>query len=95
MSGVRFTDIAPRDLEAEAHAREHLESEGSEMEVNDGLAEKRKMEGIEDMLAQLSAGTGGGAGTSGRLTVDDVRGLKVRLEALTGQFGVLVPANRS
>ncbi|EEB93318.1 hypothetical protein MPER_08043 [Moniliophthora perniciosa FA553] len=49
LSNIRFSDIAPRDLEAEAHAREHLETDGEDMDENEEVADKRKMEGLEDM----------------------------------------------
>ncbi|OBZ68798.1 hypothetical protein A0H81_11369 [Grifola frondosa] len=65
LSNVRFSDIAPPDLEAQRHAREHLESvmeddnEGMDFEVPEEVAEKRKMEKLEDMIAQMGAGSGG------------------------------------
>ncbi|KAF9484176.1 hypothetical protein BDN70DRAFT_789102, partial [Pholiota conissans] len=49
LSRIRFSDIMPRDLEAEEHARQHLEAEGMELDVNEDIAEKRDLEGIEDM----------------------------------------------
>ncbi|KAJ3879258.1 hypothetical protein F5051DRAFT_460046 [Lentinula edodes] len=46
LSKIRFSEIAPRDLEAEAHAREHFEmdEEDAGMEESEELAEKRQME---------------------------------------------------
>ena len=44
LSKIRFSDIMPRDLEAEEHFRQHLE-EGVEIDVH----------GIEDMVANLAA----------------------------------------
>ncbi|KAJ8506951.1 hypothetical protein ONZ45_g10620 [Pleurotus djamor] len=52
---VRFADIVPRDLEAEQHAREHLDAEGEALDTNEELQEKRDMEGLEDLLAGMSA----------------------------------------
>ncbi|KAF8873805.1 hypothetical protein CPB84DRAFT_1798140, partial [Gymnopilus junonius] len=54
LARVRFSDIVPRDLEAEQHAREHLEKEDGADE-NEETARRREMEGIEDMLANLGA----------------------------------------
>ena len=70
LSKIRFSDIMPRDLEAEEHARHHLEEEGVEIDVHEKLAAKRDIEGIEDMLANLATGTKP-AGTA-RPSVEDV-----------------------
>ncbi|KAF9442271.1 hypothetical protein P691DRAFT_798546 [Macrolepiota fuliginosa MF-IS2] len=67
LNEVRFSDIAPRDVQAEEHAREHVEE----------LAEKRSMEDLEDMLGAL-----GGAGRGSRPTLDSVRVLQQRTAAL-------------
>ncbi|KAJ3838056.1 hypothetical protein F5878DRAFT_652273 [Lentinula raphanica] len=57
LSNIRFADIAPRDLEAEEHAREHLEMVDEDAETeNEELVQKRAMEGLEDMLASLGSG---------------------------------------
>ncbi|KAG6861815.1 hypothetical protein C0995_011697 [Termitomyces sp. Mi166 len=84
LGNVRFSDIEPRDLEAEKHAREHLEAEGQEMEVHEDVEKKRQMEKVEDMLAGLSAG--GTVNTPGRPTMEDVASLKARLHAVTSQL---------
>ncbi|KAF7968652.1 hypothetical protein HWV62_9787 [Athelia sp. TMB] len=55
LSNIRFTDIAPRDLEAEEHARQHLDNDGDALDENEELEAKRKMEQLEDMLSQLTA----------------------------------------
>jgi hypothetical protein len=86
LGNVRFSDIEPRDLEAEQHAREHLEMEPEEI-LGEEFGERRKMEGMEDMLARLSTGGGNGQ-AQGRPTREDVQRLKVRLEALVGQLGL-------
>lgn len=44
MSSIRFTDIAPRDLEAEEHARQHLEDDESGLDVKGELVENMKMD---------------------------------------------------
>ncbi|THV03002.1 hypothetical protein K435DRAFT_652239, partial [Dendrothele bispora CBS 962.96] len=98
LSRIRFSDIAPLDLEAEAHAREHLEAERAAgdndkddaMDENEELTDKRKMEGLEDMLANLTAGAGKGAGNEKRPTADDVQKLKERLLALCTDLGLSV-----
>ncbi|KAK1225988.1 hypothetical protein PQX77_000679 [Marasmius sp. AFHP31] len=92
LSNIRFSDIAPRDLEAEQHAREHLEMEGEDADddtdVNEELAEKRRMEGLEDMLSQMTAGTHSMAGEQKRPTMEDVHRLKDRLQRLTILVGL-------
>ncbi|KAJ7600922.1 hypothetical protein C8J56DRAFT_21495 [Mycena floridula] len=87
---IRFSDLAPRDLEAEEHARQHLDDEQGLDAENDELAEKRKLEKLEDMLAEL---TPGDSGALGRPTVEDVRSLKARLEILSQQIGIDVHWN--
>lgn len=44
LSSIRFTDIAPRDLEAEEHARQHLEDDESGLGVKGELVENMKMD---------------------------------------------------
>jgi len=63
LSDVRFSDIVPRDLEAEAHAREHLADGEGDLPVNEldengmvqdeDAVEKRKMEQLEDMMSSF------------------------------------------
>ncbi|EED82301.1 predicted protein [Postia placenta Mad-698-R] len=87
LSRIRLSDIAPRDLEAERHAREHdIEgnTNGDEMdlELTEELKEKKDMEKLEDLMMQLNPEP---ASTSSakRPTMDDVRRLKERLAALS------------
>lgn len=88
LGNVRFSDIEPRDLEAEQHAREHLDMEPEEIMGEDG-GERRRMEGVEDVLARLSAGEGAANGQAqGRPTLEDVQRLKVKLEVLGAQLGL-------
>lgn len=77
LNEVRFSDIAPRDMEAEEHAREHLEDE---MDVNEELGKKRDMEMLEDMLSGL------GREQKGRPTISTVRGLEERVEELVREI---------
>jgi hypothetical protein len=90
LADIRFMDIAPRDLEAEEHVRQDLEADYSEIEVNEEVAEKRQMEGLEDMLAQLTPGASTGQIQSGRPTLEDVRLLKGRLEVLIQDLGLSI-----
>lgn len=86
LSRVRFSDIMPRDLEAEAHAREHLEAEGIELDINEEIADKREVEVLEDLLANLSADNGKSRERHARPTIDDVQVLKDRLKLLTNRL---------
>ena len=86
LSRVRFSDIMPRDLEAEEHAREHLETEGIPLDMNEEIADKREVEGLEDMLANLSADNGKSKGKHARPTIGDVQVLKDRLGLLTNRL---------
>ncbi|KIM41847.1 hypothetical protein M413DRAFT_71255 [Hebeloma cylindrosporum] len=86
LSRVRFSDIMPRDIEAEEHAREHLEAEGIELDMNEVIADKREVEGLEDMLANLSAYNGKSKEKHARPTIDDVQCLKDRLRLLTNRL---------
>ena len=91
LAHIRLTDIAPRDLEAEAHAKEHLQLEEDEdLVTDDELVEKRKMEALEDQLARLTSGAIGGGSEEARPTIDDVRLLKGRLDNLSGLLGLTV-----
>ncbi|KAL0952372.1 hypothetical protein HGRIS_006649 [Hohenbuehelia grisea] len=84
---IRWSDIAPRDLEAEEHARQHLEAEGEAMEGNEALEEKRKLEQVEDMLAGMTSNEGSSSGPA-RPTIEDVARLRQRLEALNASLGM-------
>ncbi|KAJ6526577.1 hypothetical protein DFH09DRAFT_1187530 [Mycena vulgaris] len=91
---VRFTDVVPRDLEAEEHALQHLaDSEDPGMDENEELSEKRKMEGLEDMLSRLTAGAPNPDTDKTRPTIEDVRILESRLQILSARLGLAV--NRS
>lgn len=83
LAEVRFSDIAPRDLEAEAHAREHLEAYGApdeEVDIPDAVKDKRDVESLEDMINLLN--TNGNVPVKSRPTMDDIHALKGRLDAL-------------
>lgn len=83
LSRIQFSDIMPRDLEAEQHARQHMEKEGMSLDVNEEVAEKRDLEGIEDMLADMTAGNGKSKEATVRPTIEDVRALGLRLSTLS------------
>jgi len=90
LGNIRLTDIAPSDLQAEEHARQHMQADECELEMNEEVAEKCKFEGLEDMLAQLTAGTNRERNRAGRPTIEDVRLLKARLEALAYRLGLTI-----
>ena len=87
LADIRFSDIVPRDLEAEAHARERLADE-SDIPVNgldengvvqnEETMEKRKMEQLEDMMSSFGTNP---APTSNlpRPGPEDVKAMHVRL----------------
>lgn len=85
LSDVRFSDIVPRDLEAEQHAKEHLAAEDGEEDVIDdeGLVEKRKMERLEDMMASVGADA-----RPNRLGPEDIASLKDRLLDMAQRLGI-------
>jgi hypothetical protein len=83
LSRIRFSDIMPRDLEAEEHARQHMETEGMSLDENEEIAAKRDLEGIEDMLANMTAGNGKSREATVRPTIEDVRALGLRLSTLS------------
>jgi len=95
LATVRFQDIAPRDLEAEQHAREHLELTGEDLNENEELAERRRVEQLEDMMGSLNAGSGASGNSPHRTTVEDVAHLKGRLEALAAAVGIMLDPQRS
>ena len=84
-SKTRFSDIVPRDLEAEEHARHHL---GVEIDVHQKIAAKRDIEGIEDMLANIATGTKP-AGTAPP-SVEDVCILKDRLKVPSDRLNLQI-----
>jgi hypothetical protein len=90
LSAIRLSDIAPPDLEAEAHAREHHARTGEpdeDMDVLDGpLKDKADAEMLEDMFNTLSTSTT--ATKSARPTNADVHVLRARLETLCLSMGV-------
>ncbi|KAJ3711844.1 hypothetical protein DFJ43DRAFT_86769 [Lentinula guzmanii] len=84
LSNIRFSEIAPRDLEAEAHTREHLEMDEDDtgIQENDEFLHKRRMEGLEDMLAELSSGVSSHSSEQHKPTLEDVHMLKQRTLSL-------------
>ena len=88
LAEIRFSDIAPPDLEAEEHAREHMQSTGEDLVMDsEELEEKRNVESLEDMLAGMSAGSRV-ENKPGRPTMQDFESLRRRLESVVGQLGL-------
>ncbi|KAI0647982.1 hypothetical protein C8Q79DRAFT_925015 [Trametes meyenii] len=97
LASVRFSDIAPPDLEALAHAKEHLESAMNQDDdaedlsdpanLNEEIKEKREIEGLEDLMAQMNASSGGSAAPA-RPKAEDVARLKERLLNIAGGLGL-------
>ncbi|KAG0700434.1 hypothetical protein DFH29DRAFT_931909 [Suillus ampliporus] len=87
LAGVRFSDIAPVDHEAEQHAREHLDANDDPIGQSEELLQKREMEGLEDMLQRLTASTASKP-SQGRPTREDVVRLKESILALSSQLGL-------
>ena len=90
LGDIRFSDIAPPDLQAEQHAREHLEAEQDVVE-NEELQGKRDVESLEDMMARMGAGTSKADQKTGRPTAADVEKLAARLQSLAEGLGLSLP----
>jgi len=88
LSDIRFSDIVPRDLEAEAHAREHLADGEGDLPVNgldengvvqdEEAVEKRKMERLEDMMSSFGTSPASSSNLP-RPGPEDVKAIRVRL----------------
>lgn len=87
LSDIRLSDLAPRDLEAEEHAKAHLATEDTEVIEDEQLNERRNMEQLEDMMSSISAD--GSRSRPGRLGPDDLRLLEERVEVLTRLLDVV------
>lgn len=86
LGDIHLSDMAPRDLEAEEHARQHLEDENDMYADDQTLADKRNLETLEDMLASLNP-TGTSAAQC-RPTVADLQNLEARLKVVCAQVGI-------
>lgn len=88
LSDIRFSDIVPRDLEAEAHAREHLADGEGDLPVNEldengtvqdeETMEKKKMEQLEDMMSSFGTNPAPNSNLP-RPGPEDVKAIHVRL----------------
>lgn len=88
LSDIRFSDIVPRDLEAEAHAREHLADGEGDLPVNEldengtvqdeETMEKKKMEQLEDMMSSFGTDPAPSSNLP-RPGPEDVKAIHVRL----------------
>ncbi|KAF6761641.1 hypothetical protein DFP72DRAFT_1031086 [Ephemerocybe angulata] len=91
LADIRFSDIVPPDLEAEEHAREHMRTEGEALEMDsEELKDKKDVEGLEDLLAGMSASGNGKERKPQRPTMQDFEVVKKRLEALVGTLGLQI-----
>ena len=94
LGDIRLTDIAPPDLEAEQHAREHLESaaqdEVGDVPLPEELQDKRNMESLEDMMNRMGAGQAS-VEKRGRPTVEDLEKIEARLLLLAQLMGMSLP----
>ncbi|KAI0372244.1 hypothetical protein BV20DRAFT_1034716 [Pilatotrama ljubarskyi] len=100
LANVRFSDIAPPDLEALAHAKEHLENAMDEdqaeeaadladpAKLNEEIKEKRDIEGLEDLMAHMNPGGASGTSPQARPKAEDVARLKMRLLAIAQELGL-------
>lgn len=95
LGSVRLSDIAPPDLEAERHIREHLDEGGGEdageleIDLNEELKEKKDIERLEDLMGQMQAGSLM-TGPTERPSIDDVRRIKERLIGLCHELNISV-----
>ncbi|KAI0926906.1 hypothetical protein AcV5_007578 [Taiwanofungus camphoratus] len=90
---IRFSDIAPPDLEAERHAREHIELDGEDdggMDLipNEELKKRQDMEKLEDIASQMGVSSMATRVTTRIPGMDDVRNLRERLLALCDSLGI-------
>lgn len=98
LAEVRLSDIAPPDAQAVAHAREHLadaamavdsadDDEADPAALNEDIRDKRDMEGLEDLMARMGAGTTAAAAPA-RPTPQDVTRLRERLLGIARGLGL-------
>jgi hypothetical protein len=93
LSNIRLSDIVPRS-EKEYHERGGREVDGgNELVQDETLMEKRDMEGLEDMLANMNASADGRVNVE-RPTGDDVKELGRALEALCAKAELEVDFHR-
>ncbi|CDO76093.1 hypothetical protein BN946_scf184649.g19 [Trametes cinnabarina] len=99
LANVRFSDIAPPDLEAIAHAKEHLDAAAMNADeeaedltdpakLNEEIKEKRDIEGLEDLIAQMNASGASEGAAQARPKEEDVARLKQRLLAASQGIGL-------
>ncbi|KAF9646929.1 hypothetical protein BDM02DRAFT_3117884 [Thelephora ganbajun] len=97
LSDIRFSDIVPRDLEAEAHAREHLADDEGDLPVNgldengfvqnEEVTERRKMEQLEDMMSSFGTSPTPSSNLP-RPGPEDVKVTRVRLLQVARTLGL-------
>ena len=91
LGNIRFSDIAPPDLQAEEHAREHLETT-EDVVTSEELQEKRDLESLEDMMNRMGAGQVSVEEKRERPTMEDVTKLEARLGQLAQTLGLSLPS---
>jgi len=74
LSTIHFTDLAPPDLEAEAHAREHLEDNTQERQMIDGVPLEKILNSAEEVHE--------------RPAVEELRTIRGRLEDMLQRAGL-------
>ncbi|KAI0826872.1 hypothetical protein BC628DRAFT_1319549 [Trametes gibbosa] len=100
LANVRFSDIVPPDLEALAHAREHLgaptqrdnDEDAADIvdpaNLNEEIKERRDIEGLEDLMAQMNASDESGGVAQARPRAGDVVLLKERILKIAHGLGL-------
>jgi len=85
LSDVRLSDIA---LKGEGETGDR-DDESSGLVSDEALVERREVEGLEDMLASMSAGSDRRVGV-GRPAMDEMKQLRKALEELCVKVGLEV-----
>jgi hypothetical protein len=97
LSDIRFSDIVPRDIEAEAHALEHLADGEGDLPVNEldengvvqdeEAVEKREMERLEDMMSSFGTNPAPSSNLP-RPGPEDVKAIRVKLLRVARNIGL-------
>lgn len=81
---IRLSDLAPRDLEAEEHARAH----GEEIELPQELKDKRDMESLEDSLGAMGGDAHARRGGGQEDLKAEVQACRITLKSLLERAGM-------
>jgi hypothetical protein len=90
LADIRFADVAPRDVDAEEHARQHSKGVGGQSVVNEGVDAETRVDRPQDIQPQPIVGTSSAETQSDRPTMDNVSQLKKQLEDLTRRLGLTI-----